>query len=67
MSRSEREAMKKVWVVELWNDTSDTWEPTVGVRFSREEGRRELSEWREMNPDDRFRLVTYERAWRIAP
>ena len=51
-----------IWVVELWNVNRGRWEPTVGLGLSREDGRREIAEWREMNPEDRFRLVKYERA-----
>lgn len=49
----------RVWIVEMWNDETDRWEPTVGVGFSRQMGRDELRQWREDNPDDDFRLRKY--------
>jgi hypothetical protein len=54
----------RVWVVEsLWADAKDQrWSPTVSVGLNRSDGRRKLAQWRERNPDDRFRLVPYRRA-----
>lgn len=47
-----------IWVVE-WTGGAGWWEPTVGVHFVRDEGRRDLADWRKENPDDKFRLTKY--------
>jgi hypothetical protein len=47
----------RLWVVEML--CLGRWEPTVGVRMSREDGREELAQWRRDNPLDHFRLVSY--------
>lgn len=47
----------KVWVVEM--HTGRRWEPTVGVRLTREDGRAELRAWRSRNVG-RFRLSAYQ-------
>ena len=47
----------QVWVVE-WL-LQGTWTPTVGVRCTRLDGRRELQDWQRKMPDDRFRLIKY--------
>ncbi len=44
-------------VVEMLID--GRWEPTVGVRLSRSDGRDELREWQQSNPADEFRLAPY--------
>lgn len=49
-----------LWVVEMWVDGC-RWEPTVGVRLTRDGGRDELFDWKTGNPSDRFRLVKYVR------
>lgn len=56
------EAMKlnHLWVIEMLSEVG-VWESTLGVRLTRDDGKRELSLWRKLNPDDRFRLVKYER------
>lgn len=58
---SEGGEMKPItlWVVEMYNDFSGRYEPTVGAAITRESGRRELDQWREDNPADSFRLVPY--------
>ena len=53
---------KYLYVVEMWNDAMDRWEPTVGVGLWREMGRSELKEWRQRNVDDKFRLSAYRLA-----
>ncbi len=52
-----------LWVIEM--KEGDRWVPTLGVAFSRSDGRITLSEWRENNPDHEFRLRPYYRAVRI--
>jgi hypothetical protein len=53
----------RLWVVEMWVDTlkrkKPHWGPTVGVALVRDEGKNVLREWRDSNPDDKFRLVPY--------
>ena len=49
--------MKTLWVVEMKID--GVFEPTVGVGICRYDGREELQDWKEKNPDDTFRLVKY--------
>jgi len=48
-----------LWVVEM--KCAGNWEPTVGAKLSRRDGREELAEWKRDNPCDQFRLVPYER------
>ena len=47
----------RMWVVE-WL-LQNGWQPTVGAKTTRDDGRRELQDWQLRNPDDRFRLVKY--------
>lgn len=49
-----------VWIVEVLWATANTWQPTVGIAFRREEARLELWRWRKSNPDDKFRLRRYD-------
>ena len=53
--------MKRIYVVELMYPEDKTWHPTVGVGIDREDGLRELKDWQERNPSDKFRLSQYER------
>ena len=46
-----------VWIVEM--KVGRKWETTVGAGLNRVGARRELAEWREANPWDKFRLVKY--------
>jgi len=54
---------KRVWVVEMWNDAycsrEAQWEPTVGIKLSREDARRERNDWERRNPYDKFRVRPY--------
>ena len=50
-----------LWVVEMWNAEKEQWESTTDTTISRSEGREELAEWKQNNPDDKFRLVKYVR------
>lgn len=55
-----RQSPRAIWVVEML--CGNRWDPTVGVGLCREDGRRQLAEWRSQNPHDGFRLVKYARA-----
>lgn len=50
-----------LWVVEMLSEPElgAEWEPTVGARLTREDGRLELADWQYRNPHDRFRLTKY--------
>jgi hypothetical protein len=51
-----------IWMVEIWDEHTGQWAPTVGVTLDRRTGREvEIRRWREDNPGDRFRLVKYQR------
>lgn len=50
-----------IWIVEMWNDRTDRWGPTVGAALSRDDGRKiRLPEWQGKCPDDKFRLTRYQ-------
>ena len=54
--------MDRIWVVEMNCEDDDRgFSPTVGVGIEREQGRLRLHEWKERNPDDKFRLRKYVR------
>ena len=53
--------MSKLWVVEMWNEEMERFEPTVGVGLNRDSGRIALKQWRVNNPGDTFRLMQYSR------
>lgn len=53
--------VKKVWVVEMWNDERGRWEPTMGAALTKERGLDVAREWRVRNPHDRFRIAKYFR------
>ena len=48
-----------IWVVEMQDDVSLKFEPTVGVGLTRYDGRDEKWRWKTNNPKDRFRLKKY--------
>ena len=48
-----------IWVVEIQDDVSLKFEPTVGVGLTRKDGRDEKWKWETANPDDKFRLKKY--------
>lgn len=51
-----------LWVVEMQVGVKvERWEPTVGVAFTRAEGKTELAQWCADNPSDQFRLRKYQR------
>ena len=56
--------MSHIWIVEMWMETPghERWDPTIGVRFTRDDGQSLLENWRDLNPDSKFRLVKYVRA-----
>lgn len=49
-------------VIEIWTEYSrnSRWEPTVGMALGRTT-REVLAEWREANPNDKFRASAYRR------
>jgi len=49
----------RVWIVEMWNDEYERWEPTVGAALNRDDGRKKLTHWRSQNVSDHFRLCLY--------
>lgn len=50
-----------LWVVEMWMPASERWEPTTGTALTKREAVVVCGEWREVDPDDRFRVVPYVR------
>ena len=58
------EKANRIWVVEM-NMTEDyahpKWEPTVGAKLTRKDGREELRNWKKNNPPRSFRLMPYRR------
>lgn len=59
MTPQEQPKKAYLWVVEML--IRNRWEPTVDVSFSRDAARERILEWREDNPDDRFRIRYYAR------
>lgn len=53
----------KIYVVEMLirERKNDPWCPTVGVALSKDIAQRVLKEWKEKNPNDKFRLFKYVR------
>lgn len=51
--------MKHVWIVEMQNDVTREWEPTVGCALTLDDGRFDLRWWKSKNPDDKFKLTKY--------
>jgi hypothetical protein len=51
----------KVWVVEIYNEVKERFEPTVGVRLTRSDARIEMQDWMKRNPEDAFRIQPYAR------
>ena len=49
-----------VWVVEILCDGK--WEPCSTCSTLKARAQDDAREWRERNPDDRFRVTRYERA-----
>ena len=56
---AKKDAKIWLWVVEMFNDYTKRWEPTVGTGTTRETARGELVEWEERNPADDFRIRKY--------
>ena len=54
----------RVWIVERWNPDKKRWEPTTGAALCWDDGRNDLRWWNNSNPDDRYRLVPYQRVRR---
>ena len=64
-ARKRRLAEDAVWVVEMLNtwytSRGPKWEPVVGIGLTRKQGLLKARQWREKNPDDRFRVRQYAR------
>ncbi len=56
-----RKSKAVVWVVEMWNDERERWEPTVGTGLIKCEAMRERLQWVANNPNDRYRVSKYQR------
>ncbi len=52
--------MNRIWIVELWNDARDRFEPTIGAAITKEECYAVRRDWLRRNPTDRFRVWRYE-------
>ena len=50
-----------VWIVEMFNDAPrrKRWEPTYGMRLTKEEALAEMKLWQSRNLDDCFRVRRY--------
>ena len=48
-----------LFVVEMRNEKTGDWEPTVGCGLDMSSARREISEWMHNNPSDKFRIRKY--------
>ena len=60
---STKKSQRHVWIVEVsWNDGRGLWHPTVGIGLTQKDAYRERADWQRRNPDERFRVVRYERA-----
>jgi len=53
--------MYHIWIVEMLIDNS--WEPTVGAAITITEARDKCRHWHLMNPEDKFRIRKYIRAY----
>jgi len=49
----------KIWVVEMLDDRTNRWIPTVRACLSRAEAREAQKEWEKHNPWDDFRVRCY--------
>ena len=59
---SEAQPMREhrhIWVVEM---LGSRWEPTVGAKLTKKEGRAELREWKHKNPSQKFIVTKYRRS-----
>lgn len=48
-----------VWIVEMLHAGLSEWHSTVGCKLTKQDGLREMRDWRDRNPNDRFRLKRY--------
>jgi len=48
-----------VYVVEMY--LCDRWEPCAGIGLDQPQAKKSLREWKDNNPDDKFRIARYER------
>lgn len=51
----------RIWIVEMLNTERERWEPTVGCALDRKDALKQKKEWKQNNPDDKFRIIDYER------
>jgi hypothetical protein len=51
--------MNYVWVIEMFNPRSKKWQACSSAELTKKYALREVSMWRENNPDDLFRLTKY--------
>jgi len=52
--------MNRIWIVEMWNWSRDTFEPTVGATLTKEECFAMRRDWLRRNATDRFRVRRYD-------
>ena len=50
-----------IWIVEMFINETDRWEPTVGCGLTRGDARKEKQRWEIRNPDNKFRVMKYRR------
>ena len=50
-----------IWIVEMWDEETREWEPTVGIGMDRSDARKEKQQWELRNPSDTFRVKKYVR------
>ena len=53
-----------VWVVEMWDPRLELWEPCASADEYRPRALQELRDFKQRNPDDRFRVAKYRREGR---
>ena len=50
---------RSIWVIEMQNDRTGKWEACRECDFTRRGLAAEIKEWKDRNPDDRFRATLY--------
>ena len=54
--------MKHLWVIEMYLKSDDDWKPCEGsFWFRRGDAKDDIDDWREQNPDHRYRIAKYIR------
>jgi hypothetical protein len=52
-----------VWIVEMWNEKRERWEPTVGCSLTKADAEHDMEYyWKADNPSGRFRVRRYRPA-----